>query len=118
MKQFDITVTDIGKLAMALVDAATVIIGTPTVLAGAHPNVAYAVMLANALRPDIRFLSIIGSYSWGGKAVEQLAGLIPNLKAELLQPVLSKGFPGEADLQAVDNLASAIAEKHKENGFN
>lgn len=117
VKQFDITVTDIGKLAMALVDAATVVVGTPTVLAGPHPNVAYAVMLANALRPDIRFLSIIGSYSWGGKAVEQLAGLIPNVKAELLQPVLSKGFPGEADFQAIDNLASAIAEKHKENNF-
>jgi len=117
VKQFDITVADIGKLAMALVDAATVVVGTPTVLAGPHPNVAYAVMLANALRPDIRFLSIIGSYSWGGKAVEQLAGLIPNLKAELLQPVLSKGFPGEADFRALDNLASAIAEKHKENSF-
>jgi flavorubredoxin len=117
VKQFDLTVTDIGKLAMSLVDAATVVIGTPTVLAGPHPKVAYAVMLANALRPDIRFLSIIGSYSWGGKAVEQLAGLIPNLKAEVLPPVLSKGFPGEADFQALDKLANTIAEKHKENNF-
>ena len=117
VKQFDLTVTDIGKLAMSLVDAATVVIGTPTVLAGPHPNIAYAAMLANALRPDIRFLSIIGSYGWGGKAVEQLSGLIPNLKAEVLPPVLSKGFPGEADFQALDNLAATIAEKHKENGF-
>jgi flavorubredoxin len=117
VKQFDLTVADIGKLAMSLVDAATVVIGTPTVLAGAHPNVAYAAMLANALRPDIRFLSIIGSYGWGGKAVEQLAGLIPNLKAEVLSPVLSKGFPGEADFQALDKLATTIAQKHKENGF-
>jgi len=117
VKQFDITVTDIGKLAMALVDAATVVVGTPTVLAGPHPNVAYAVMLANALRPDIRFLSIIGSYSWGGKAVEQLAALIPNLKAEILQPVLSKGFPGKDDFEALDNLAKSIAENHKKNNF-
>ncbi len=117
VKQFDLTVTDIGKLAMALVDAATIVVGTPTVLAGPHPNVAYAVMLANALRPETRFLSIVGSYGWGGKAVEQLAGLIPNLKVEVLQPVLSKGFPGEADFHALDDLASAIAEKHKENGF-
>jgi len=117
VKQFDLTVTDIGKLAMSLVDAATVVIGTPTVLAGPHPNVAYAAMLANALRPDIRFLSIIGSYGWGGKAVEQLAGLVPNLKAEVLPPVLSKGFPGEADFQALDSLATTIAQKHKENGF-
>ncbi len=117
VKQFDLAVTDIGKLAMALVDAATVVIGTPTVLAGPHPNVAYAAILANALRPNLKFISIIGSYSWGGKAVEQLAAIIPNLKVEILEPVLSKGFPREADFKALDNLAATIAEKHKEHNF-
>jgi len=117
VKQFDLTATDIGKLAIALVDAATVVIGTPTVLVGPHPNVVYATFLANALRPKLRFVSIIGSYGWGGRAVEQLAAMIPNLKVELLDPVLSKGFPKEADFRALDNLAAAIAEKHKEHGF-
>ncbi|GAF70847.1 unnamed protein product, partial [marine sediment metagenome] len=117
VKQFNLAVTDIGKLAIALVDAATVIIGTPTVLVGPHPNVAYATFLANALRPKLRFISIIGSYGWGGKAVEQLAGMIPNLKVELLNPVLIKGFPREADFKALDNLATTIAEKHKEHSF-
>jgi len=117
VKQFDLTVTDIGKLAMSLVDAATIVIGTPTVLAGAHPNVIYAAFLANALRPNLKFASIIGSYGWGGKAVEQLAGMIPNLKVELLEPVLSKGVPKETDFRALDNLADTIAQKHKEQGF-
>ena len=49
--QFDLSVTDIGKLAIALVDAATIVIGTPTVHAGPHPVVLYAAYLANALRP-------------------------------------------------------------------
>ena len=74
VKQFDLTVTDLGKLAMALVDAATIVIGTPTVLAGPHPNVVYAAFLANALRPNLKFASIIGSYGWGGKTVEIIAG--------------------------------------------
>ena len=117
VKQFDLAVTDIGKLAMALVDAATVVIGTPTVLTGPHPNVAYAAILANALRPNLKFISIIGSYGWGGKAVEQLAALIPNLKVEILEPVLSKGFPREAGFSALDKLAVTIAEKHKEYGL-
>jgi len=117
VKQFDLAVTDIGKLAMSLVDAATVVIGTPTVLAGPHPNVAYAALLANALRPNLKFISIVGSYGWGGKAVEQLAAIIPNLKVEILEPVLSKGFPKEADFKALDNLADAIAEKHKEHNL-
>ncbi len=117
VKQFDLAVTDIGKLAIALVDAATIVIGAPTVLAGPHPNVVYATVLANALKPNLKFVSIIGSYGWGGKTVEQLAGMIPNLKVEILEPVLSKGFPKEADFKALDNLATTIAEKHKEYGF-
>ena len=117
VKQFDLAVADIGKLAMALVDAATIVIGTPTVLAGPHPNVVYATVLANALKPNLKFVSIIGSYSWGGKTVEQLAGMIPNLKVEILEPVLCKGSPKEADFKALDNLATTIAEKHKEHNF-
>ena len=114
---FDLTVTDIGKLAMALVDAATVIVGTPTVLAGPHPLAAYATFLANALRPRIKYLSIVGSYGWGGKTVETLSAMIPNLKVEVIDPVLCKGLPSESVYESLDKMAAAIAEKHREQGF-
>ena len=112
--QFDLIVTDIGKLAIALVDAATIVIGTPTLHLGPHPLVFYAAHLANALRPKLKFASIIGSYGWSSKAIEQIAGLIPNLKVEILSPVLCKGLPKESDFAALDELAAAIAAKHKE----
>jgi flavorubredoxin len=111
---FSLPVTDIGKLAMALVDAATVVVGTPTVLAGPHPFAAYATFLANALRPKVQFLSIIGSYGWGGKTVETLAGMISNLKVEVLDPVLCKGLPSADDWKALDDLAERIARKHRD----
>lgn len=114
---FNLAVTDIGKLAMSLVDSATIVLGTPTVLAGPHPYAAYAAFLANALRPEVKFLSIVGSYGWGGKTVETLGGMIPNLKVEILDPVLCKGVPRETDFKALDALAAAIARKHEENGF-
>jgi flavorubredoxin len=117
VKQFDLAVTDIGKLAMALVDAATIVIGSPTVLAGPHPAAAYAAILANAIKPNVKFVSIIGSYGWGGKMVEVLASLIPNLKVEVLAPVLCKGQPREADFKALESLAANIAQKHQENKF-
>jgi flavorubredoxin len=110
---FDLPVTDIGKLAMALVEAGSVVIGSPMVLAGPHPLAANAVFLANALRPKLKYLSIIGSYGWGGKMVEILGGMVPNLKVEVLAPVLCKGLPTATDYQALDSLAAAIAEKHK-----
>ncbi len=113
--QFDLSVTDIGKLAITLVDAATIVIGTPTVHVGPHPIVHYAAHLTNALRPKLKFASIIGSYGWSSKAIEQIAGLIPNLKVEILDPVLCKGYPRETDFRALDTLAETIASRHKEN---
>ncbi len=114
---FNLAVTDIGKLAIALVDAGTIIVATPTVLTGPHPLAAYATLLANALRPKARFLSILGSYGWGGKTVETLAGMIPSLKVEVLDPVLCKGKPSPEVFAKLDQMAAAIAQKHKENGF-
>ncbi|MEA2075521.1 MAG: FprA family A-type flavoprotein [Euryarchaeota archaeon] len=117
VKQFNLSEPDIGKLAMALVDAATLVIGSPTVLVGPHPKAVYAAYLANALRPKLKFVSIIGSYGWGGRMVEQLVGMIPNLKVEVLEPVVIKGVPKEADFEALDRLADGILSKHKQHGI-
>lgn len=112
VQKYELTVTDIGKLAIDLVDAATIVIGTPTVHFGPHPAVFSATHLANALRPKVKYAAIIGSYGWGTKAVEQISGLIPNLKVEVLGTVMCKGLPREEDLKALDELADAIAAKH------
>ena len=113
VKPFNLTETDTGELAMALVDTATVVVGTPTVLTGAHPNVVYAVYLLNALRPKVKFVSIIGSYGWGGKMVEQITEMLTNLKIEILDPVIVKGLPEREDFEALDRLADEIKEKHR-----
>jgi flavorubredoxin len=111
---FNLTKTDIGELAMALVDAATIVIATPTVLVGPHPAAVYATYLANALRPKTKFVSIIGSYGWGGKMPETIQGMIGNLKVELLSPVIAKGYPKDDDYKNLDKLADEILAKHKE----
>jgi flavorubredoxin len=105
--------TDIGELASELVDASTVVLGTPTVLGGAHPAVAHAAFLVNALRPKLKFASVIGSFGWGGRTVENLAASLGNIKVELLEPVLAKGAPKGKDFQALDGLAAAIAARHR-----
>jgi len=116
VKPFNLIHTDVGELARELVDASTVVLATPTVLGGAHPAVAHAAFLVNALRPKLKFASIIGSYGWGGRAVENLLASLTNIKVELLEPVLAKGAPKEKEFQALDGLAAAIAEKHRGSG--
>ncbi len=49
--------------------------------------------------------------------MEQLSAMVPNLKVEVLEPVMCKGFPKESDFQALDKLADAIAAKHKANNY-
>jgi len=117
VKQFNLAVTDIGKLAISLVDAATIVLGSPTVLTAAHPKVAYAAILANALKPKTKFASIIGSFGWGGRMAEQISGLLGNLKVEILEPVMAKGYPKDNDFAALENLADKILTKHKELGI-
>lgn len=114
VKPFNLTKTDIGELAIALVDAATIVIATPTVLVGPHPAAVYATYLANALRPKTKYASIIGSYGWGGKMPEQISSMLGNLKVELVKPVIIKGHPKDGDLVALDELADAILQKHRE----
>ncbi|HOI58957.1 MAG TPA: FprA family A-type flavoprotein [Methanoculleus sp.] len=114
---FNLTKTDIGELAKALVDAATVVIGTPTLIFGPHPQVVYAAYLANLLRPKTRYASVIGSYGWGGKTVDTLASMLDRLKVELIEPVYIKGYPREGDFAALDRLADAIRKKHEEAGI-
>jgi flavorubredoxin len=114
VKLFNLSRTDIGALAIALVDAATIVIASPTVLAGAHPQVISAVYLANALRPKLRYASVIGSYGWGGKMLENISAMIGNLKVEVLSPVIIKGYPKEKDYNSLIKLAGEIVEKHKD----
>ena len=113
VKPFNLTKTDIGELALSLVDAATIVVATPTVLFGPHPSVVSATYLLNALRPKTRFVSVIGSYGWGGKSADMLTKMLDHVKVEFLPSVMVPGEPTEATMQALDNLADEILKKHK-----
>ncbi len=114
VQQFDLVTADIGKLAIELVDAAGVVLASPTFLTGAHPAAAYAAFLVNALKPKTKYLAVIGSFGWGGRMVEQLKGLLVNSKAELLEPIIIKGEPKAENFRKLDELAEEIVKKHKE----
>ncbi len=117
VKPFNLSVTDIGELAMALVDTATIVVGAPAVLTGAHPLAAYAVFLTNALRPKAKFLTIIGSYGWKCQMLEQLTGMLTRIKAEILNPLIVRGKITDEGKKKLDALADTIMKKHQELGI-
>ena len=109
----DIVRDDLGDLAVQLVDATTIVIGASMVLAGPHPMAFNTCALANALKPKVKFVSIVGSYGWGGKLTETLLSLFTSIKPELIPPVLVKGKIKNHDYQKLDSLIETIIDKHK-----
>jgi len=115
--KYDIIRGDLGDLAMSLVDATTLVLGTSMVLAGPHPasvNIAY---LTGVLRPKLKIASLVGSYGWAGKLFEPLVECISKLKLDIIEPVQVKGRPTENDYEKLDNLIESIYEKHKALGL-
>jgi len=116
-KPLNLTYTDMGEVALDLVDATTMVIASPTVLTGPHPSVIYATYLANALRPKLKFVSVMGSYGWGGRMLDQVTGMISTLKVDIISPLIIKGFPKEEDYKKIDEMADEIASQHKKLGI-
>lgn len=114
VNKINLTNGDIGEIAIALVDASTVILGTPTVLTGPHPLAIFATYLFNALKPKTKFLGILGSYGWGGVTLDILKNMVHNFKGELLEPILIKGDPQKKDYLTLENFVNLIFNKHKE----
>lgn len=115
--KFDIVDDDLGDLAMSLVDAATIVMGTSMVLAGPHPMAVNVAYLAAVLRPKAKFASLIGSYGWGGNLFGLIGDLLKPLKLDLIEPLQVKGKPKAEDYQKLDEMAQKIFEKHQSLGI-
>ncbi len=111
--KFDIVTGDLGDLAMALVDATTIIMGSSMVLTSPHPMAANVAYLANLLRPKAKFASFVGSYGWGGNLFGKLTEMLSGLKLELVEPLLVKGKPTQKDFEELDRIANEIIQKHE-----
>lgn len=110
---FDIVTGDLGDLAMGLVDATTIVLGSSMVLAGPHPMAVNVAYLANILKPKAKFATFVGSYGWGGNLFGMLSQMLSGLKVDAIEPVLVKGKPKKEDFEKLDILIDEIYNRHK-----
>jgi flavorubredoxin len=109
VQPFNVAELDSGRFAASLVEASTLVFGSPTVLDGPHPAMAAAAYLVNALKAKTRYAAIIGSYGWGNDAMQNsLAKMLPNLAVEWFEPVVTGGVPKEENFAALDRLVGDI----------
>ncbi len=114
VRQVDLNTVDVGRIAMDIIDANTVILGSPTLVTVAHPNASYALSVLNVVKSKARFLGLFGSYGWATRIDKYVPSVIPNVKAEILEPVLCKGYPTEETFKSLEKLAETVLEKHKQ----
>lgn len=112
--KYDMVDGNLGDLAIALVDATTIVLGTSMVLAGPHPAAFNTVYLASILRPKVKIASFIGSYGWGGNLFGKMAEMLQPLKLDIIEPILVKGKAKPDDYLKIDKMAEEIYKKHKE----
>jgi len=109
----NLAVSDVGDVAKDLVDSRAIVLGTPTVLGGAHPLAMYATYLVKALKPPTKFAVVLSSYGWGGGAIKHVQEVLGPTKIEIAGAIEINGPPTESDLAKITELGKTLATKIK-----
>lgn len=107
----DSMTVEVGHLAADMVDAAALIIATPTVVVGPHPAALYLAAVASVLKPKVRYFQFIGSYGWASQAPKIVESSISTLKAEVLPAINVKGMGNDSEIEMLLAAADVMAEK-------
>ena len=114
VSKHNLVVADIGDIAKDLVDSRAIVLGAPTVLAGAHPLAVYAAYLAKALRPPAKFAVVLSSFGWGGGAIKHIQETLGPTKMEIVGAMEINGPPTESDTDKIIEIGMTLAKKIRE----
>jgi flavorubredoxin len=111
---YNLTVADISHILRDLVDASAVVIGTPTVLGGAHPLALYATELVASFGVRGKIAAVFGSFGWGGGAVRRIKARLEQGGFQVVDTLEIRGPPKPEHMEKAVALGKAIAKKVKE----
>ena len=107
---YNLTVADLSHILRDLVDSSAVVIGTPTVLGGAHPLVLYATELIASFGIRGKVAAVFGSYGWGGGAVKKVKTRLQEGGFEVIDTLEIRGPPKPEHIEKAFALGKAIAD--------
>jgi flavorubredoxin len=110
----NLAVADIADVAKDLVDSRAIVLGTPTVLGGAHPLAVYATYLVKVLHPPAKYGVVLSSYGWAGGAMRHVQEILGQTKMEVVGAMEINGPPTDNDVNKIIELGKALAKKIKE----
>lgn len=111
---YDLATCDLSHMTRDLVDSAGLAVGSPTVIGGLHPIVAYGLLLIRTVKPRARLGAFFGSYGWGGGAASQARAGMESLKMEVVEVLDVKGSPLASDLDRAAGLGRTLGRRIKQ----
>jgi len=111
VESIDLATYDIAKFMAKVSSSSALLLGSPTIVAEALPQIWQVLSSLNAILNKGLTVGAFGSYGWSGEAVKNISDRFTQLK--LKQPVapLSIIFnPSDADMEKIETFAGAILE--------
>jgi len=104
-----------SDVASEVLDAAALVVGSPTINNTMFPTVADVLCYLRGLKPKGMVGAAFGSYGWSGEAIKHVSAALEEMGVEpVAEPVRAKYVPTQADLEACCQLGHQIAWKIKD----
>jgi flavorubredoxin len=100
-----------SRVMTEVMDAAAVIVGSPTHNNGILPNVAKMLTYMKGLKPQNKLGAAFGSFGWSGESVKVIGDWLESMHVELVDaPVKVKHVPNHEDLGACFELGRKVGQ--------
>ena len=104
-----------SDIATEVLDAGALIVGSPNLNNNLFPTVADVLTYLKGLRPQNLIGAAFGSYGWNDAVPKQLAGILEEMKVELVaEPVTVNFVPDSEALGKCHELGVRVAERLRE----
>jgi flavorubredoxin len=108
-----LTANDRSAVAKEMLDAAAIVVGTPTLNNNIFPSLADVLTYVKGLKFKTPVGAVFGSYGWSGEATKQAAEYLCSMGCEVLGEVKCAYAPNETVLKECVELGRKVAEKVK-----
>jgi flavorubredoxin len=100
-----------SEVADEILDAAGLIVGSPTLNNNLFPSLADMLAYLKGLRFRTPYAAVFGSYGWSGEAINQAKEQLTAMGSEIVGEVKTLYRPGAEILQTCFDLGRATAKK-------
>jgi flavorubredoxin len=108
---YDLSISDSSYVVGDALDAAGIVVGTPTMDGVPFPPVTMFVELVKLTRMRNKISGIVGDFGWSGGAVTQVRKQLESIDFQIVGTVEVRGKPKSDELSKARELGKAIAKR-------